>query len=111
MIRIAAKSVTIPLFRVGVAEQADYGKTIMAILANVQRQRVVPSEPPGLRADREGDRPCVVAALGCTRHAFDGPASAPARHGCRDRRPGRHVREPAWVRSGTVRGGVRGGVW
>lgn len=39
MIRIAAKSVTVPLFRVGVAEQGDYGKTIMAILSNVQRQR------------------------------------------------------------------------
>ena len=39
MIRIAAKSVTVPLFHVGVAEQGDYGKTIMAILANVQRQR------------------------------------------------------------------------
>lgn len=39
MIRIAAKSVTIPLFRVGVAEQGDYGKTIMAILANVHRHQ------------------------------------------------------------------------
>lgn len=39
MIRIAAKSVTVPLFRVGMAEQGDYGKTIMAILANVQGQQ------------------------------------------------------------------------
>lgn len=39
MIRIAAKSVTVPLFRVGMAEQGDYGKTIMAILARVQRQQ------------------------------------------------------------------------
>lgn len=38
MIRIAAKSVTVPLFRVGVAEQGDYGKTIVAILSNVQAQ-------------------------------------------------------------------------
>lgn len=39
MIRIAAKSVTVPLFRVGVAEQGDYGKTIVAILSNVQSQQ------------------------------------------------------------------------
>lgn len=38
MIRIASKSVTIPLFRVGVAEQREYGSTVMAILANVQNQ-------------------------------------------------------------------------
>ena len=37
MIRIASKSVTIPLFRVGVAEQRDFGVTVMAIFANVQR--------------------------------------------------------------------------
>lgn len=37
MIRNASKSVTIPLFRVGVAEQREYGATVMAILANVQR--------------------------------------------------------------------------
>ena len=31
MIRFASKSITVPLFRVGVAVQRDYGDTIMAL--------------------------------------------------------------------------------
>ena len=37
IIRIAAKSVTVPLFRVGVPEQSHYGETVLKLANAVQR--------------------------------------------------------------------------
>ena len=39
VIRIAAKSVTVPLFRVGVAEQSHYGETVLKLANAIQQPR------------------------------------------------------------------------